>query len=155
MKTFVLMISKTFPKTHPIAGEPTYFAEKIARVEKIHTIRENYELWRKRVVEVQNGLAEISLRQWSGLPYKSIQVEIGRLTQKDEIGIQWVYMNDALVSLNKVRIRSEPAMRAEFICAFDLAKNDGLTFHAFCDWFNLSKQRYITGGIIHFTGFRY
>ena len=55
MKTFVLTVSRTFPKTHKRAGQQTWFVEKINEAgmpisdeliigKKIHTIRANYEL---------------------------------------------------------------------------------------------------------------
>ena len=75
MKTHVLIVSRTFPKKHPKAGQPTYFDSKIlltidptihAVVEldgevttekKLTTIRSNYELWKKRIDEVNQGIA--------------------------------------------------------------------------------------------------
>jgi hypothetical protein len=64
MKTFVLTLSRRFPKTHKRAGEDTEFIEKLVcslscpgdcsdchinteLFKKIHTIRANYDLWAK------------------------------------------------------------------------------------------------------------
>ena len=70
MKTHVLIVSRTFPKKHSKAGEPTYFESKIrltidptihAIVEpdgeittdrKTTTIRSNYELWKKELTKL-------------------------------------------------------------------------------------------------------
>lgn len=48
MKTYVLMMSETFPKGHPKAGKATDFLMKIKHYEKIHTIRGNYEFCEKQ-----------------------------------------------------------------------------------------------------------
>lgn len=56
MKTYVLTFSRRFPGTHPRAGEATNFVEKILGHEKIHTIRSNFPLWKKRIEEVQKGI---------------------------------------------------------------------------------------------------
>lgn len=154
MKTFVLIISKKFPTKHSQAGNPTYFAEKIARREKIHTIRENYELWRKRIIEVRKGLAEISLRQWSGAPYNSPQFEIERLTKEHDIGIQRVRIDEYGMSHDKISIYPEITRNVVYVSPIEIAKNDGLTLHDFADWFKVG-QKVTTGGIIHFTSFRY
>ena len=65
MKTYVLTISKNFPSTHSKKGTPTNFFYKIKSGDKKHTIRANYELWKKRIDEVNEGKAIISLRTHS------------------------------------------------------------------------------------------
>lgn len=87
-KTYVLMLSQVFPKTHNKAGMPTEFKEKVLNKKKIHTIRANYHLWERRIKEVQEGRAVLAVRQWTGKPYCSKQVEIARLTTEDGVGIQ-------------------------------------------------------------------
>ena len=64
MKTYVLMVSERFPQTHKRKGELTYFPTKIKNGEKIHTIRANYDLWEKRINDIKNGLARLSVRVW-------------------------------------------------------------------------------------------
>lgn len=54
-KTYILMLSEFFPKTHNKAGMPTEFKEKVLNKKKIHTIRANFPLWEKRIKEVQEG----------------------------------------------------------------------------------------------------
>ena len=149
MKTYVLTVSRTFPKTHKRAGEQTWFVEKINEAgmpisdepimgKKIHTIRANYELWKKRIDEVQKGNAIISIRYWSGKPYNSKQVEICQLNRFSGIGLEEVIipcMND----IDHIK---------------QLAKNDGLSLEDFEEWFkkyDFSKPL----AIIHFTAFRY
>lgn len=110
MKTYVIMISQKFPANHPRRGEETKFKQQIINAifvnqgwnkiaaypelgDKRHTIRANYDLWKKRIDEVQRGEACLSLRQWEGKPYRSKQIEFARLTNQDGVGIQQVNIN--------------------------------------------------------------
>lgn len=56
--------------------------------EKLHTIRSNYKLWSKRIAEVEQGKAILSLRYWEGKPYNSKQVEFCQLDSNSGIGFQ-------------------------------------------------------------------
>ena len=151
MKTYVITLSKYFLATHKRAGEKTNFKEKFLSGEKIHTIRANYPLWEKRIKEVQEGRAVLSIRQWIGKPYRSKQIEIATLTAKNGIGVQKLIFvgNDIMLPVveyggNKFRSMDR----------YRLASNDGLSFKNWVDWFrgyDLSK----TMAIIHFTKFRY
>lgn len=178
MKTYVLTLSVTFPKGHPRAGEPTNFKEKMANAiyhmrhpevfepgepnnedEKYHTIRANNELWKKRFEEIERGEACLSIRQWSGLPYRSKQETIAVLTKDDGIGIQklkfasdrdgqqcwWNFAIDGRYCHYDTKADYVPN---------ELAENDGLSYKDWQDWFrnyDLSKPL----AIIHFTKFRY
>ena len=182
MKTYVITLSRCFIANHKRAGEETHFKEKFllgqgcpdcdkpqdlsgvnisdcngcvnaCSLPKLHTIRANYLLWERRIRDIQEGKAYLSVRQWTGKPYRSKQIEIARLTAEDGVGIQ------------KARIMPE----ANFMVAIDedyekylctpeeiqgLANNDGLSLADWCDWFrgyDLSKPL----AIIHFTKFRY
>ena len=149
MKTYYLTLSQVFPSTHPRAGEPTYFRENLRR-SKLHTIRANYELWRKRFEQIERGEACLSVRQWSGKPYCSKQIEIARLTKEDGIGLQRLnfYRGNFPDSLFYPSIDDKPSDSTE------LAQNDGL---AIFDWFEWFGHYDITKplAIIHFTPFRY
>ena len=144
MKTYVITVSRYFPQTHERAGQPTYFIEQILSGQKIHTIRGSFELWSKRIKEVQDGKAILSLRYWSGKPYNSKQVEFKQLDKDSGVGIQDVYMNIFIKSI----------VNNYTIVNSDLAENDGLKFTDFCSWFEKydMSQMY---AIIHFTKFRY
>lgn len=155
MKTFVLTVSRTFPKTHKLAGKPTHFTEKIAcavfcpgdcsdcgfKFPKIHTIRGNYELWEKRAKQINDGKAVLSIRYWSGLPYRSKQVELYKL---EEIGVQKLNnpQNFVWAEIDGKKCNWE-----------DVAKNDGLSFDDFCEWFKVRQNSPMA--IIQFTEFRY
>jgi hypothetical protein len=145
MKTYVLIISEFFPKTHSKAGQPTGFRSAIKQYEKIHTIRGNYDLWAKRFEKINKGEAFLSIRVWLGKPYKSFQYEILSLDSSDGIGIE--KLEDPT---NFVYAPIEGK-----IVNWDLvAQNDGISSEDFKEWFkdyDLSKEM----AIIHFTRFRY
>lgn len=143
LKCYYIMLSTKFAKEHPKAGESTEFVEKVERKEKIHTIRKNYEYWRKRFEKINNGKAYLSLRTWTGTPYKSKQKEFLKLYNTDGIGIEKL---ETLPFGNHVE-------ETVWIEKVELAKNDGLTYKDFKDWFNNPQDE--PYGIIHFTNFRY
>ena len=147
MKTYVLTLSELFPKAHDRAGMPTNFKDKFLKGEKRHTIRANYPLWEKRIKEVQDGNAVLSVRQWTGKPYRSKQIEIARLTNKNGVGIQRLRFLDGNFNGGYIRNGVFPSNKI-------LANNDGLSVYDWQEWFrhyDLSKPL----AIIHFTKFRY
>lgn len=167
MKTFVITLSSVFPTTHPRKGKGTAFAPSFRNgqtcrkckentpalcmgecfsIRKIHTIRANYPLWEKRIAQIQNGEAVLSIRQWTGKPYRSKQVEIARLTAEDGVGIQKLEFVNGNLGLPRIGIVYQRKQ--------ELAINDGLSFEDWFEWFksyDLSKPL----AIIHFTKFRY
>ena len=147
MKTYVITLSKTFPKTHKRAGEPTNFRTLFETGVKKHTIRANYSLWVKRIKDIQDGKACLSIRQWSGKPYASKQEEICRLSADNGVGIQYMYYPELMCgTLDKDGTKK--------LSASQLANNDGLSFIDWQDWFkdyDISQPL----AIIHFTKFRY
>lgn len=157
MKTYVITLSQVFPATHFKAGEPTGFKDAFLEGQKLlfygkrHTIRANYELWEKRFKEIDEGKACLAIRQWSGKPYRSKQVELARLTKENGIGIQKLcFLEDrgGNRSLILFTIDGNAHMRRF------LAKNDGLSLEDWEEWFknyDLSKPF----AVIHFTSFRY
>lgn len=144
MKTFVLTVSEYFPKTHSKSGQPTGFPLAIKHCEKIHTIRGNYELWAKRIKQVEDGKAVLSIRVWSGKPYNSKQVEIFRYDNTWGVGIQ---------KLENFRSHLAPTIGGNYFDWMDVAKNDGLSFEDFYEWFKYAKDEPMA--VIHFTKFRY
>lgn len=116
---------------------------------KIHTIRANYPLWKKRFEEIECGAACLSIRQWTGKPYRSPQVEIGRLTKSDGIGIQILSFPDGDISAPIVSDGRRVMLDLD-----NLSRNDGLSYSDWYKWFEKydhSKPM----AIIHFTSFRY
>lgn len=164
MKTFVLTVSRTFPATHKRKGELTYFEDKILKRysdfnnflgwQKIHTIRANYPFWEKRIKQVQEGKAILSIRYWSGKPYHKDengigQIEICQLDKDSGIGLQELYF--AYGRLDFPRINTDKILA---LMPKVLAQNDGLSLDDFIEWFkkyDLSKPM----AIIWFCDKRY
>lgn len=174
-KKYVLMLSKFFPKTHRKVDMPTCFKDKFylgqgcpdcnetqdlsgenisncngcrraCLLVKLHTIRANYPLWEKRISDIQDGKAVLSVRQWTGKPYRSKQREIARLTAADGIGIQRLDIFDFM--------RPAKVDSSQLVDLTDLANNDGLSFSDWYHWFRLADVTKPMA-IIHFTKFRY
>lgn len=173
MKIHVLTLSVLFPVTHRKAGMKTYFKYKLEIADvvpfdphgelgpagqpqmKLHTIRGNYELWRRRFDEIERGEAYLSIRQWSGKPYASKQIEIARLTKEDGIGIQLLCF--AGNQTKKDRELHRPIVGGtKEIDYRQLAMNDGLTVEDWEDWFsNPDYDLREPMAIIQLTKFRY
>ncbi len=162
MKTHILTISKTFPANHSNTGQPTYFEQRIktglttfdAAYDnyKLHTIRGNYPLWKKKIDEVIAGKAILSVREWSGKPYASKQKVLFEFDHTSGIGVEELEFHkdkDDIPSIKYPIINNfaEPNL-------YELAHNDGLSTISFKEWFknyDLSQPM----AIIHFTKFRY
>ena len=144
MTTYVLTVSEFFPKTHKKSGKPTGFPLSIKHYDKIHTIRGNYDLWAKRFEKINEGEAILSVRIWSGKPYQSKQQEIFKYDKTHGIGLQKLEQpnNFVFAPIEGKKVN------------WDLvAKNDGLSFEDFCDWFKVRSDKPMA--IIHFMDFRY
>ena len=166
MKTYVLLLSRIFPKSSIMAGKETFFREGVLNAItdndpfnsmfdfqhcKVHTIRLNYELWKKRMDEIQAGKAKLSVRQWSGAPYRSKQETIIELTAKDDIGVQKLLSMDEKTGYFVDNDGHVMPIPLEI-----LAMNDGLEVGTFKDWFKLAKPTQSNPMvIIHFTKLRY
>ena len=175
MKTYVLTISKVFPATHPKAGAATGFKEaferatkcpnchqkgtdycktacatELAKFTKKHTIRANYPLWEKRIAEIQRGEACLSVRQWTGKPYRSKQEEVATLTMQDGVGLQKLtFSTDDIETAKPVIEGGTIPQPVTKIAAFD-----GLTTQDWKDWFRGYDLK-TPLAVIHFTHYRY
>lgn len=143
-KVYVIMVSRTYPATHPRKGQETGFPDLIISEDKRHTCRGNYALWYKRSLEVQAGRAVISLRYWSGKPYASKQVEFCVLHW---IHVQKVHIYQGIRTKIFIEDSIKPLLRPELFAA-----HDGLSMADFNAWF---KKPLEDGCIIHFTQFSY
>ena len=188
VKRYRISVSRIFPTTHPRNGEPTGFREKIynaifekegdwstapgpvshyvfepdfsIREKKFHTIRSNYDLWAKRMAEVQAGRAVIELFFWSGSPYNSKrdgskQIVFATLDKDSGCGVQMYHIAEYEDDNGEERACYciDNRMKVGFRLS-ELAKNDGLSVADFKAWFkgaDLSEPL----AIIHFTSFRY
>ena len=86
-------------------------------------------------------MAVLSIRYWSEMPYRSKQVEICRL---ERIGVEKLEEPDNFVFA---------PIEGEKVNWEDVAKNDGLSFEDFCEWFKSRQKEPMA--VIHFTDFRY
>ena len=155
-KTYVLTVSRQFIKSHPKAGQETVFVDKILSGKKIHTIRANYDFWKKRIDEVTAGSATLSVRYWSGKPYNSKQIIVVDLTKINGIGVQKLTFAPVYGIQAKIFTTGERKLIGYKPCfeIDELSKNDGLSVNDFKDWFkdyDLNQSM----AIIHFTKFRY
>lgn len=151
----VIKFSRVFPKTHPKAGQPTYFVEQIynclysknnlmdypigldidesIKGIKHHTIRAGN---RFKVGE------KFSPRVWSGKPYKSKQIIIA-----PDIEVKKVYDFEIEVDEDYLAILIDGKAFWESNFRFKvnddglkfLAKNDGLELEDFKTWFGFKK----------------
>lgn len=142
MKVYVLTLSKKFMSTHPRAGQLTNFFDKIKNKTKKHTIRGNYDLWKKRIDEIHHGKAILSIREWSGKPYASPQIELMKTTQVSVQKLERTLLGWFVDDVDKD------------LCFYELSANDGLSFEDFKSWFKSVKINEPMA-IIHFTNFRY
>ena len=163
MKTYVLTLSQNFPVTHSKAGQPTFFKDKLHAAithndeywNKLHTIRDNYPLWRERFDQIARGEACLSIRQWTGKPYCSKQVEIARLTAEDGIGVEELrFEPDDFGCEWAVHNRADDWCRP--IPSKKLAMNDGQSIEDWTEWFNNpAYDKSQPFAVIQFTNFRY
>lgn len=130
----VLTFSKVFPQKHINAGEPTNFKEKILSGEKIHTIRPETNKWKIG--------DQISMRYWTGKPYHS----------KQEIfceGFEVVELIDLCICVCGDKIDYIFSNCIDMVLATEykmklfnqIAKNDGLTFDQFQNWFSMNDKK--------------
>ena len=171
-------ISVVFPAKHPRAGEETYFPEAIFNAleyqakgyifaleegmpfdKKLHTCRANYKLWKKRIDEVNLGLAVLELYCWLGKPYRSKTRVLFTFDKNSGIDVQELRFSQS--SIYAPYVITYPSVYGytvteayEDINILNLANNDGLSLEDFEDWF---KEYSLTEPmtIIHFTKFRY
>lgn len=154
-KKINIVVSKAYPTIHKRHGEPTHFATKIVNGEKLHTIRNNYDLWAVNADKMKTGRYVLSVRQWSGRPRMSKQREV--FNTDEPIGVEHITMlysvdTDSISVSVENRTLSDKEVES-------LAQNDGTTVDDFKDWF-FSKQRHkqdaqFHGVIVHFTPLRY
>jgi hypothetical protein len=150
IKTYVITVMVKFPKKGITVPQTTGFKKKILSGEKKHTIRRNYEFWKKRIDQINDGKAVLSIRQWKGLPYRSEQKEI-KSFGKGQVGYQRATLTGGgadvavMIGENEYKFLSDKAIKK-------LVKNDGITMEQFTSFF---KESVLDGIIIHFSKLRY
>lgn len=168
-KLVVLMLSQAFLMGHSKAGKPNYFVQQLSNAlcdssegkvllsddlstvaigKKLHTIRENYDYWKAKAGKINAGEMELSIRVWSGKPYKSQQVEVARLSH---VSIQLVEMSYSIEDAQPI-VYVDNVLKPNI--AEKMAKNDGLQLEDWVEWF-FKKTNTFRGVILHFTDFKY
>lgn len=124
----VIMFSRVFPAYHPKAGEPTNFVEKIAKVEKIHTIRKGHRFKVGDTFSPRVWGNDINPKSGRSGPYNSKQIIIAPDMEVKQIysfelqkGDFNYYLNGKLLKIDQLK---------------EVAKNDGLHIDDFECWFN-------------------
>lgn len=169
----VLTCSRTFPAGHPRKGEPTYFVEQILNAtmprgvnniinrdaidpdirpyindfvllggstKKHHTIRTGSRF--------KPG-EKVSLRVWSGAPYRSKQIEFAQVEAKKVWSFNIHVVDDDLVW--QVPGFGSGSFDTKSGGLQIIASHDGLEIRDFIDWFNIhpkAKRQAFTGQII-------
>lgn len=146
MKKYVVIVSQKFPKTHKRSGETTNFLHLILEEIKKHTLRGNYEYWERRFKQIDAGEAYLSIRVWTGKPYRSKQAEVLRLNNTHKIGLQSFRMSCGMIFID-----GNPFLMSKLAT---IASNDGLHLEDFKEWFKNYKEG-TEMALIHFTKFRY
>lgn len=152
-RSILITLSRVFPKNHPRKGEPTNFARKLADGTLKHTIRGNYYMWVLNAEKLRHPERwQLSVRQWSGQPYRSKQEEIAIINHP--IAVEPLLMHyHADTDTITAKVETKPVDIA------DIATNNGLTLDEFKDWYFAPyrrKQDFLyCGSIIQFTDFRY
>lgn len=154
LKTYVLMVSQVFPAYHPRKGQETGFPLAIATDDKQHTVRVNYAAWKRKSDDINTGKAILSIRLWTGLPYRSKQHE---LMQLNHIDVQKVHIynipriDEWLAGNYHTYIFIDNSIQP-LRWPFKFAARDGLTMQDFLGWF---KKPVENAALIHFTNFKY
>jgi hypothetical protein len=120
---------------------------------KIHTIRQNYEYWKK--FEGQ----EVALFTWEGKPYQKGSKQkvfcVKRIVSVQEV-IKRSWATAVYKADNFRMIVNFANGKGKFIIAEDMAHNDGFkNKYEFRDWFNKPEYKPGKMAILHFTDFRY
>ena len=153
-KQVLIILSRLFPIYHKRKGQKTHFAESLKEGRKIHTIRTNYDRWKHNLDKVIAGEFSLSIREWSGRPYNSLQREIVSVSGR-QVGYQRISMTyDPKTDELKVVIDGR-----RFTDTERLANNDGLSLDDFKQFFfgatKSTEKQLFQGIIIHLTEYRY
>lgn len=134
--------------------EMTYYRNNENIWPKLHTIRGDYKLWKKRMAEVQAGSAVIELFYFEGKTCNSPQVVFATLDKDSGCGVQEISFFSGLKGNSEGRIHTDPFDPTKRVLTTIIAKNDGLSTEDFKELFKIYNLEQ-TFAIIHFTSFRY
>lgn len=147
------MMAKTYPSTHPKRKLPTGFETLLKSGRKIHTIRGNVDKWILVKEKLQMSKYYLSLRQWTGLPYRSVQHEILYTELRSIQTISMTYFPAFDDLCIKIDGNLFPLSRYR-----ELANNDGMSLTDFKHYFfqeDGENCQIFNGAILHFTDLIY
>lgn len=137
----VITLARRFLSGHPKVGQLTGFRDKFLMGDKIHTIRRNEKGFFK------DG-DDISVREWSGVAYRSKQDVICNLRGCGVVPIR-LYRGFGLVDVGG---GVDPVVVPLNV----VAGNDGMSMVDFMSWFfPPSGGAFWDGSLVYFTDFRY
>jgi hypothetical protein len=148
IKTHVIFIGRKFPSFHPRKGEETYFLSMIIRDEKTLTIRDDYNKWSKRINEVNEGKAVISLRYWLDRPFHSTPQEVMRITDKNGAGCHKFQLVGSQIWVDDLPMLDHVAIN-------QLLQKDGLNYKDFMAYHTAGKAPETPKALIYFNNFRF
>lgn len=161
MKT-VVMLTKVFFEGHPRAGQTTNFADSVRVGKKIHTCRDNYEYWAKKITKLTTEGGTLSVRQWTEKPYRSPQETITDIPATETGVSQLIIKKDThrVLPYRHSITTYTATVDGKAVEMETLAKNDGFSraqdFTSFIDpLFDKYHSDTITLAIIHFNIYRY
>lgn len=149
-----LMFSRYFPKTHPRAGEPTHFVEKIWSIPQIQPMNENLicphnaEYYFPKFHTIRAGERwkagdYFTPRIWSKTPYRSPTIQFA-----EHIRVEKTWSIEKYKSSFLFKDELIPWKILQY-----MAKNDGLSFEDFLSWFeDAGKKELWRGQIICWSG---
>lgn len=162
----VITFSRTFPKGHPRAGEPTYFVEAFYKslnktkyipneleslnhdkfingFAKHHTIRAGNRFKKGDYFSPRVWGTDINPKSGKSGAYHSKQIILAPDTEILEVYNITIWRESLLnwrIYINTVGINAPKISK--------LANNDGLTHRDLLDWFNVPIEKVFTGQII-------
>lgn len=156
----VVILSKDIFAEGKKASTPSDFARKVKTGAKRHTVRANFDYWKKKIAALQEKGGTLSLRQWTGKPYRSpqetiieIPASLVEVQQLNMVRVTYVEGDNTYYDyLAKIDGERYPISK--------IAENDGLTEEQFISWFapffdEVRDYTPLAFAVIHFTTFRY
>jgi hypothetical protein len=160
----VLTFSQVFPANHPRKGMPTFFVDQIllSLGQSLKTISDHvkplvndfYMLdgtgFKHHTIRASSRWKAgdmFSARVWSGLPYRSKQVEFAQIEVKEVIPVKIEWRDTQMIISTPSKMPGYDSM----LCLGDVAENDGLSIEDFRAWFAVhpkAKQQVFIGQII-------
>jgi len=134
LKEYFITLPVYFPKGHVHGGKQTDFEESFTSYDKIHTIKERYSVWAKRIDNVISGNAVLKVC----VVNSSRKIILRTLTNKNCVGYE--KLEDVLES---------PYNNLDLV-----AKHEGLYLEDYLNWVEIISKKE-PAIVIHFTGFRY